>query len=253
MARYQLILAYDGTNFLGFQRQGAARTVQVTVENALRRLGWQGRAILAAGRTDTGVHASGQVLACDLEWKHSLEALRAALNASLPPDVAVSEVALAAPDFHPRFEARVRRYVYRIVCAPVRAPLHERYAWRVWPEVGLAQLQAAAAPLIGSHDFAAFGSPPRTGGSTQREVFGASWQTDAAALLFTVEANAFLYHMVRRMVAWQVAVVQDRLSAAHWRNLIEQPHMVAVPSIPLAPPQGLTLVKVYYSGENLID
>src|SRR5512139_427161 len=103
MARYQVILAYDGTEFFGFQRQASGpkeRTVQAVVEAALRQLGWQGKTILASGRTDTGVHALGQVIAFDLEWAHSTEALRSAINAHLPADVAVQTVAPAADDFH---------------------------------------------------------------------------------------------------------------------------------------------------------
>jgi tRNA pseudouridine38-40 synthase len=88
------------------------------VEHALERIGWQGRAILAAGRTDSGVHAAGQVIAFDLEWSHSAETLQAALNANLPPAVAVQAVSPTRPDFHPRFDALARRYQYRIFCAP---------------------------------------------------------------------------------------------------------------------------------------
>src|SRR5512139_1092885 len=99
MARYQVILAYDGAEFFGFQRQARGqkqRTVQAVVEAALHQLGWQGETILASGRTDTGVHASGQVVAFDLDWAHSPEALRSALNAHLPPDAAVQSVRQAA-------------------------------------------------------------------------------------------------------------------------------------------------------------
>ena len=115
MGRYQVILAYDGTDFNGFQRQASnkIRTVQGTVEAALRRIGWQGKSVLAAGRTDTGVHAFGQVITFDHEWKHSSEDLLAAINANLPQDVAARAVELAKPDFHPRFDAVARCYYYR--------------------------------------------------------------------------------------------------------------------------------------------
>ncbi len=129
MARYQVILAYDGADFFGFQRQAdgcGQRTVQGVVEQALRRIGWQGRAILFAGRTDVGVHASGQVIAFDLDWLHSTDALLAALNANLPADVAAQAAQLAADDFHPRYDARARCYRYRLFCQPRRDPLRER-------------------------------------------------------------------------------------------------------------------------------
>ena len=112
--RYKVILAYDGTHFFGFQRQGADRTVQLEVEAALRQLGWQGRAITSSGRTDSGVHATGQVIAFDLDWRHGTESLLRALNAKLPDDVAVQAVEVAPADFHPRFDATSRCYRYQV-------------------------------------------------------------------------------------------------------------------------------------------
>ncbi len=243
MARYQLILAYDGTDFQGFQRQGKKRTVQAEVEAALRRLNWQGRTILAAGRTDSGVHASGQVIAFDLDWAHPPDVLARALNAYLPKDVAVQSACLAADDFHPRYQARYRLYRYRLFCKAERNPLLERFAWRVWPPVEPDRLQAAAQLFIGTHDFAAFGSPPRPGGSTIRTVFHAFWEAQANGWQFEVAANAFLYRMVRRLVFLQVLAGQGRLSLLDLAQGVTQAQ-VQTPG--LAPPQGLTLAEVGY-------
>lgn len=253
MARYQVTLAYDGTEFHGFQRQshtaGAkVRTVQVVVEAALRRLGWQDASILGAGRTDAGVHARGQVIAFDLAWRHSVEDLQAALNANLPPDMAAREVRAVRPDFHPRYDAISRRYRYRIYCQHVRDPMRDRYAWRVWPAISLPGLQAGASQLLGTHDFSAFGTPPRAGGSTIRLVYEAGWQIDGSELVFEIEANAFLYHMVRRLVFAQVAVDQEKLEAdCLLRNLHSKPETMIQG---LAPPQGLCLVEVIYPPED---
>ncbi len=252
MARYQVILAYDGTDFYGFQRQkkgSKARTVQGAVEAALRQIGWQGLTILSAGRTDTGVHASGQVIAFDLDWVHSPEALQAAMNANLPPDVSARAVAPAQPDFHPRYAALARRYRYRIFCESVRDPLRERYAWRVWPAIAPERLQRAASYLAGEHDFAAFGTPPRAGGKTVRKVFQASWRADADGLTFEIAANAFLYHMVRRLVQIQVEVGQGGLEPEEVRICLGNGLPGQVKG--LAPPQGLTLVDVIYRLEEL--
>jgi len=244
MARYQVTLAYDGTNFLGFQRSGRSRTVQGEVEKALRGLGWQDRIILSAGRTDTGVHASGQVIAFDLDWNHSAEALGKAINAALPDDVAVQVCREASADFHPRYHATRRIYRYRLYFKPERDPLLGRYAWRIWPALELQLLQEAAAMLPGTRDFAAFGTPPRAGGSTVRTVQHASWQPVEGGLVFEVAANAFLYHMVRRLVFWQVLVGEGRLALQQWAQAVS----AAQPLSPgLAPPQGLTLVEVCYS------
>jgi len=243
MARYQITLAYDGTNFLGFQRSGKSRTVQGEVEKALRGLGWQDRIILSAGRTDAGVHASGQVVAFDLEWNHSAETLGKALNAALPEDVAVQECRVTSADFHPRYDATRRTYHYRIICKPERDPLLERYAWRVWPALDAQLLHETARLLPGTHDFAAFGTPPRVGGSTVRTVFHAAWETAQHGLVFVVSANAFLYHMVRRLVFWQVLAGQDRLSREEWAQAVQSARALT-PG--LAPAHGLTLVEVCY-------
>jgi tRNA pseudouridine38-40 synthase len=244
MARYQVILVYDGTEFFGFQRQARERTVQGVVEDALRRMGWQGRTVLAAGRTDTGVHASGQVIAFDLDWSHSTEDLRNGFNANLPGDVAAQQVVQTRSDFHPRYDALARRYRYQIFCQPDRNPLRERYAWRVWPVVKIDYLQQAADYLPGRHDFAAFGTPPRAGGSTERVVSQAGWQNVGDQLTFEVVANAFLYRMVRRLVSTQVAIAQGKIPLEVMATYIAGQTGDLVQG--MAPPHGLFLVEVIY-------
>ncbi len=250
--RYKVTLAYDGTHFFGFQRQGQSRTVQLEVEAALRKLDWQGRAILSSGRTDSGVHAAGQVIAFDLKWKHSPEQLGRALNANLPVDVAVKKVQRTREDFHPRFDASRRRYRYQVQFVPDRDPLRDRYVWRVWPPCEVSSLQAAARLLHGTHDFAAFGTPPKPGGSTIRTVFQAGWQVREDGLLwFEVTANAFLYHMVRRMVFVQVLVGQQRLSCAELERAVNDPQASQM-APGLAPPQGLFLQEVQYAEDGQV-
>jgi len=135
MARYQLTLAYDGTDFFGSQRQAKSRTVQGELEKALNTLGWTGRSVIMSGRTDTGVHATGQVAAFDLDWSHSEGDLVHALNAALPLDISVQKARIVHPRFHPRFDATSRYYQYKLFCGPLRDPIRERFAWRVWPEM----------------------------------------------------------------------------------------------------------------------
>ena len=244
MVPYQIILAYDGTEFFGSQRQvKARRTVQSELENALRRVGWVENSVLLAGRTDAGVHASGQVASFNLNWKHDLEALKRALNANLPADMVVSEVKVAPTGFHPRFDATARLYRYRLFCQPDRDPLRERYAWRVYPEVDDEMLHSMAAMLPGTFDFSAFGSPPRPGGSTERHLVHASWQKQADEWIFEVQANAFLYHMVRRLVLTQVVIAQKKVEAEKFaKALAEQVEVTSG----LAPSNGLALVEVSY-------
>ncbi len=244
MERYQVIIAYDGTNFQGFQRQGRSRTVQAVVEEALRQLGWCERTILFAGRTDSGVHASGQVIAFDLEWRHPYDALQRAINRYLPEDVSAISVAAADADFHPRYHALARQYHYTLFCQAWRDPLREHHAWRVWPAVQAELLIQSAACLPGVHDFAAFGSPLKPGGTTVRTVFRADWvQEDNGQWSFRIAANAFLYRMVRRLVLLQVLVGQQRLSLNQFAAALQNPQ----PLTPgLAKPNGLVLEQVFY-------
>jgi len=258
MARYQVILAYDGTHFFGSQRQANSRTVQGDLEKALRQLGWSGRSVLLAGRTDTGVHAAGQVASFDLGWQHADGDLLRALNANLPADVAVREISIASPEFHPRFDATSRRYIYRLFCEPVRDPLRETFAWRVWPQINTDTIKKTAALFVGQHDFASYGTPPRTGSpakrgsNTVRTVMSSSWKQVGDEWHYEVQANAFLYHMVRRLVYVQVAVAQGKVSdetvAGSLAGQVEGLEQSELPT-GLAPAHGLTLVEVTYPSE----
>ncbi len=244
--RYKLILAYDGSAFSGSQRQAKSRTVQSELESALARLGWQGKSVILAGRTDSGVHAKGQVATCDLVWPRSTDELQKSLNALLPVEIAVQSVEIVDELFHARFDATARRYEYRIFCKPVRDPLRERFFWRVWPALDEEKLHLAATRLIGEYDFSAFGSPPRPGSSTFRSVTVANWQKNEDEWIFNVQANAFLYRMVRRMTFIQVCVAQGKLSASEIAVALEKKPGVARLPAGLAPAHGLSLVEVIY-------
>lgn len=263
MARYQLTLAYDGTDFFGSQRQAARsgaskRTVQGELEKALCKLGWTGRSVLMAGRTDTGVHATGQVAAFDLDWSHSDEELVRALNATLPADMAVHQARMVHPKFHPRFDASSRRYRYRLFCQPLRDPLRERFAWRVWPAISGEVLAKTATLFLGTHDFSAFGSPTTPRGGTVRTVLKAEWsQTEEDGTWhFEVQADAFLYRMVRRLVFVQVAVAQGKVSAEGIAHSLAAPSSAGARNekfpAGLAPAHGLTLVEVAYAKRESI-
>jgi tRNA pseudouridine38-40 synthase len=247
MAHYKVILSYDGTNFLGFQRQSDVRTVQGEVENALNKIGWQGRNILAAGRTDSGVHASGQVIAFDLNWDHTNRDLQRALNANLPIDIAVSSAEVVRDNFHPRFDACVRHYQYQIYCREDRQPLRDRYSWKVWPDLNIDLLEAGSYHLTGTHDFAAFGTPHHSGGSTIRTIKSAVWRRDGYELAFDIQGNAFLYRMVRRIVHLMVKIGQGKVDPDKISDLL-QPG-IKTPVQGLAPSCGLNLVRVIYSSQ----
>jgi len=251
MARYQLTLAYDGTDFFGSQRQAKRRTVQGELEKALCKLGWTGRSVIMAGRTDTGVHATGQVASFDLDWSHSDEDLVRALNATLPADMAVHEARMVNAAFHPRFDATSRRYRYKLFCQPLRDPMKERFAWRVWPQTSGEVLAKTAQLFLGTHDFSAFGSPTTPRGGTVRTVMKAEWMQAAEdEWHFEVQANAFLYRMVRKLVFVQVAVAQGKFPAEAIAHALAKQVAAGTRNekVPagLAPAHGLTLVEVAY-------
>lgn len=244
MARYQVILAYDGTGFQGSQRQVNIRTVQGELEKSLRKYGWSGKSVLMAGRTDTGVHATGQVAAFEMDWAYTEDKLLRALNADLPPDIAIRNLAAAPEDFHPRFDAIARKYSYRLFCESIRNPLREKLAWRVWPVFEENVLQQTADLFLGTHDFAAFGSRTTPKGTTTRTVTKTEWRKKPdGEWQFEIQADAFLYRMVRRMVFVQVAVAQGRCSAKDVQNALSKQKVLLSG---LAPAHGLTLTEVTY-------
>ena len=252
MARYQLTLAYDGTDFFGSQRQANKRTVQGELEKALCKLGWTGRSVIMAGRTDTGVHATGQVASCDLEWSHSNDDLIRAVNDALPAAIAVHKAQLVHATFHPRFDAASRRYRYKLFCQPLRDPMRERFAWRVGTRLNGEFLSDAAKVFLGRHDFSDFGSPTTPRGGTMRTVMKAEWlSAKEDEWHFEVQADAFLYRMVRRLVFAQVAVAQGKVSIETISRSLAEPGLAGTSSekIPagLAPAHGLTLVEVTYA------
>jgi tRNA pseudouridine38-40 synthase len=242
--RFRVQLAYDGTDFAGSQYQEELRTVQGELEKALAQIGWQGKRVLFAGRTDAGVHAEGQVAAFDLEWGHTEQELERALNAVLPQDIATARIQRTRNDFHPRYEALSREYHYRILTSPNRDPLQERYCWRVWPALDLRLMKKESRCLIGSHDFGALGTPHKPEGSTVREIKHARWLKKGNSLVFEIVGNAFLYHMVRRIVMALVKIGQHKEPAGGIRDYLENP--AGSPAQGLAPARGLSLVKVEY-------
>jgi tRNA pseudouridine38-40 synthase len=244
--RVRAIVAYDGTDYQGFQRQVNGPTVQEVLEDALARVTGERVGIVSAGRTDTGVHAEGQVIAFDTGWRHSVEVLQRALNAVLPPDVAVREVAQVPEGFHPRYAARARHYRYTIYNWPVRSPLSRRTSLHVAGRLNVEAMQAAARLLIGEHDFAAFGRPPQ-GDNTVRRVLEARWSGERPWLYLDIEANAFLYRMVRSLVGTMLRVGMGRMSVEAFGQVLASRDRAQAG--PTAPPRGLCLIGVEFEGD----
>jgi tRNA pseudouridine38-40 synthase len=241
--RVRLTVAYDGTDFLGFQRQATGRTVQGVLEKALERIAGRPTRVLAAGRTDTGVHAEGQVIAFDTAWRHGLPDLERAMNAVLPQDVAVHDPIQVAPDFHPRYAARSRRYRYTVYNASVRSPVARRTSLHCKESLDLEAMQGATRLTVGEHDFAAFGRPTQ-GEVTVRRVIEAGWLAEPPWLMFEIEANAFLFRMVRSIVGTLLQVGQGRLSPDAFGVVLASRDRSRAGQT--APAHGLCLIRVRY-------
>ncbi len=261
MPAFAALVAYDGARFSGFQRQSADKgpTVQGALEAALERLTGDATTVTAAGRTDSGVHATGQVIGFASAADFVPATWRRALNALLPEDVAIRAVCVVGDDFHARRDALSRRYSYHVLCDPVRSPLIERYAWRRAGPLDVEALDRAARVLRGEHDFGAFGSSPRDSraegfrGHTVRTMLAAechvrsgsdSWQSGGEVIECIFAANAFLTGMVRRLVGTLVLVGEGRLSVEEFAAILaarEKAHLGAA-----APAKGLCLTSVEY-------
>lgn len=246
VVRIALLLEYDGTTYGGSQRQRNAPSIQAVLEEAIEQLAGHPVRTAFAGRTDSGVHALGQVAAFDTETERTPETWRRALNALLPESIAVRAALVAPPGFDPRRHARSRTYRYQIWNALVRSPLRRHQVWHVREPLDVPMMEAAAATLIGEHDFAAFGGSPGPGRSTWRRMLRSCVRADGPSMVFEIEGTAFLPHQVRRTMGALVEVGRGRVAAESFRRWLEVP----VPNAagPAAPPQGLCLIAVTYDG-----
>jgi tRNA pseudouridine38-40 synthase len=244
--RVRAVIAYDGTDYHGFQRQSPERepSIQGTLEGALGKIGQPG-GVLGAGRTDAGVHASGQVIAFDVEWRHTLNDLQRALNATLPADMAVLELEQAADTFHPRYDAVSRVYRYSISNTRVRNPLTVRYALCLGMPQALdaGAMQRALAYTVGEHDFAAFGQPT-VGESTVRSMYRADVIADGSLIAIELQANGFLYRMVRRIVGTLLPIGRGEHAPEDFDCILRSgdPSRAG----PAVAPNGLCLIAVNY-------
>ncbi len=232
---------YDGTDFEGFQFQKRGRTVQGELERALRQITGEKIRVTGGGRTDTGVHALGQGAHFDTAWNRPPKILLRALNAVLPNDIAIHSLNQVVDDFSARYSAKSRTYRYTILNQSTRSPLAQRYALCVPEALDDGAMDEAARCLIGVHDFGAFGTPPRGENST-REMYRASVERDGARVYINLEANAFLYRMVRRIVGTLLWVGKGIMSVDEFRQVIAKKRRAG----PSVPPQGLCLLAVKY-------
>lgn len=242
--RFAATVSYDGTAFVGSQIQPNGRTVQEELERAANALFGASTRIALAGRTDSGVHATGQVAAFSAETLLDAATVGRALNAHLPDDLAVRHVREVPEDFDPRRHARRRWYRYTVWNGEARAPLLRGRAWHVEGKLDREALQAGAEALPGRRDFAALSRPLEPGRTSVRTVFTAGWHSEGCALLFDIEADAFLPQMVRRTVGALVRIGRGALKLEEFVRLLEQAEAGTLG--PTAPAWGLCLERVDY-------
>jgi len=238
----KLVVEYEGTRYHGWQAQPGAPTVEAALRDAVHDLTGESPVLTAAGRTDAGVHALGQVVNFRLEREFPVQQLPGALNARLAPDIAVRHAEAVDDAFNARYSARARLYAYRIRQALPRGAYQRQYAWGLRDTLDLAAMQTAGDRLAGRHDFRAFGRSPRPGGHTVRHVHEIKVSGAGDWITIAVAADAFLYGMVRR-IAGALVDVGRRRQPLEWIDSLLQG---STAGLRLAPPQGLVQVAVEY-------
>jgi tRNA pseudouridine38-40 synthase len=245
MPRYRLLLEYDGGPFSGWQRQENGPSVQGALEQAIAKLSSEAVTVTGAGRTDAGVHALGQVAHFDLEKGFPADKVRDALNYHLrPAPVALLEATIAAPDFHARFSATARTYLYRVLCRRSPPALDRGRVWHLMRELDAAAMHSAAQSLLGQHDFTTFRSSECQARSPIKTLDRLDVRRAGNEIHIEAHARSFLHNQVRSLVGslklvgegkWRPA---DIATALHARNRAR--------CGPVAPPEGLYLVRVDY-------
>jgi tRNA pseudouridine38-40 synthase len=245
MRNIKLLIEYDGTNYQGWQVQPKGPTVQGILEEKIGLLTGQPVRLFGSGRTDSGVHALGQVAHFKTQSPMDISTIRRALNSLLPPDIVIHKVEEVDLGFHARKHSKSKIYEYRILNRNLRSAFHRGYVWHIPRKLDLAEMKKATQGLIGEHDFSAFrtvGSPTRT---TVRRVFRAEWKRGRDGLIrFEIEANGFLKQMVRSIIGTLVEIGKGKMKAADLRKILNSKDRKEAG--PTAPAQGLFLKEVKY-------
>ena len=244
MTRIKLTVAYDGTNYVGWQYQPNGMSVQQRLEQALQQLTGIIHTVYSSGRTDSGVHARGMVCHLDTGRDMPLSAWREGLSRFLPDDIVIRHAEKVDDQFHARFSARGKRYRYTILRDPVRSPLERKISWQVKKSLDLEKMQQAAQSFLGQHDFAAFRTSGCSADTTIREIFSIEFSEADSLLHIDICGSGFLRNMIRMMVGTLVQIGRDKRPISTIQELLE--NAGSAPSPLTAPAQGLCLMEVWY-------
>lgn len=249
MRRFKLTVEYDGTDFAGWQYQSNARTVQGELEKTLSQLLQEEVRITGAGRTDTGVHARGQVAHCETENPMNVRSINSGINALLPADIVVRSTEEVEKHFHARHSALWRKYRYTISQEPIA--IGRTYAWHWGQHLDDELLKLCAAEILGEHDFQAFSKVDTNVEHFRCQVRRAEWNRKTSMVTFDIESNRFLYGMVRALVGTMVEIGRGHRPLKDFRRILDSKDRSQAGMA--APAAGLVLEKVIYTEEKEND
>ncbi|MGN1401682.1 MAG: tRNA pseudouridine(38-40) synthase TruA [Bacillus sp. (in: firmicutes)] len=244
MQRIKCVISYDGTGFFGYQVQLSERTVQAEIEKVLTKMHKQDVRVTASGRTDTGVHAIGQVIHFDTCLKLPGDAWVRALNTMLPPDISVQSAEVVPADFHARFDAKGKTYQYKIDLGKIRDPLKRNYTFHYPYQLDIDKIREAIPFLLGTHDFTSFSSARSEVKDKVRTIHSIDCSHSGQELILTYTGNGFLYNMVRILTGTLIEVGSGKREPEEIPAIIQRKDRAAAGKT--APPQGLYLCAVYY-------
>ena len=244
LRRIKLTVAYDGTNYVGWQTQPNGVSIEEKLDGAVSRLTGQPTRVIGASRTDSGVHALGAVCTFDTDMRMPGEKFTFALNEYLPDDIVIQESCEVSPDFHPRYDAKGKIYEYRILNRRLPLPARRFDTYFCYKALDVARMDEAARYLEGTHDFTSFASPHYTAKTTIRTLYECSVTKDNDIITIRVKGDGFLYNMVRIIAGTLIRVGAGAIESVRMPDILEAKDRDAAG--PTAPAKGLTLVKTLY-------
>ncbi len=248
MKNYKCIIQYDGTDYCGYQRQKDLPTIQEFLERALEKIYQSSMTVYASGRTDSGVHALGQVIHFHAEEIVPTDKIPYAMNSLLPPDIVVLKAEEVNADFHARFDAVRKTYEYRIDNRRIPSPFHRRYSLHVPKLLDVDAMTQAAPLIVGTHDFSAFHAAGSSVTDSVRTVYQSQVDTDGTWIVYTVTADGFLYNMVRIIVGTLLEIGKGKMAPSEILDIVHsRDREKAGPTVAA---QGLFLKEVTYSASE---